>query len=755
MKIAIIGSGFSGIMTFYYLVKLLAKSENKIDELLEITIISKEKNIGGIAYAKAASSCDFLMNIPIDKMSALEDEPNDLLEWLNRSSTINKDFYTKGKRDKILPNQYCRREDYGKYLQAKYEEAKKDIGNNKKPIKVQELFSYEVTHISKNKESTLLKFKNIADESCSQIDFDRVVIASGNDLPFKKPSMVTEKIANSSSYISSIWDDGAIKKIQTIALEENKKVLVLGTALSSMDLVIAWYEAIKRDSNKEKSYTSQLILSSRHGLLHETYPKNSSTTAVESRRNNKITKKNQPKEILEKNIKALVKESEEHTHQFRENKYNDLIELTNLACLSFNEDEKIKLLPWITRSHLETMATGMPYPTTKKIAALAVENLLDVCAGEIVAIDVIEDQDKTKFDITYKNGKKIIVDYIVNAIGVEHDYTKLQHPFYESLMKIAVPHDSGFDLKTSNTGLLITRDNGAQTQIYCVGPMRSASEAMKDKPVLSLLRSIVKLRKQPIVIATELLSGLDYTVVSSKTNQKMEISKQSVHKGGDINYLPLDEDRLISESFIKMTDSDESYLSTVLSDVLIGNGNNAHFINSLFINSSVIRLKKCKIVEESKLEIKAEKAIFTDCEIDLNGLESNSNRNFKVDHSKLIFTKNADGILWQHTGEGNVKLNNVTFFVNSPEGTKKIMSQELGIENGKKLHGFLLKIDKNKQGQEVVARWKEGETLEEKYGKYPLFSKKKQNLWIDTHIKELCKNDSGSNSPKTPTLKIK
>lgn len=754
MKIAIMGSGFSGIMTFYYLVKLLVKSEDKTNESLEITFISKEKSKGGIAYAKAAGPCNFLMNIPIDQMSALEHEPNDLLEWLNQSSTINKNFYTEGKRSKILPHQYCRREDYGKYLQAKYEEAKKDIEINGKPFTLQEFFGYEAIDISENTEGISLTFKNMDDGNFKQVNFHRVIVASGNDLPFKQPKIITENIAHSSSYIGSIWEKEAISTIQTIALEENKKVLVLGTALSSMDLVIAWYEAIKKDNDGDKQYTSQLILSSRHGLLHEPYPKNSSMTSVENKRKSKGIQQDQSKEFLEENIKKLVEDSENHTHHFREEKYNDLRELINLAYPNLTEEEKIKILPWITRSHLETMATGMPYPTAKKIAELAVENLLDVYAGEITTIDLIKDKNETQFNVSYKNGKKIVVDYIVNAIGVEHDYTQLKHPFYTSLMKIAASHVSGFDLKTSDEGRLVKQDNTVSAQIYCVGSMCSASQAMRDKPILSLLRSIVKLRKQTIATATGLLSSLNYTVVSNKLSQTTDVKKKASSETDSINYLPLDPEKLISESFIKMTNSEQSYLSTVTSDVLTGNGNKAFFVNPLFIDSKMIMLQNCKIVGESTLKIKAEKAIFENCEIDLNSLESNSNRNFKVENCTLDFTKNTNNILWAHTGNGTVKLSNVTFIVNSSEGKKQINLKDLGIENKKKLHGFMFTVDKKKNGQNFIARWIDPVTKKEQNGQHTFFSNKKRpvNLFIDTQKKALEKESYRfDTSPTTPT----
>src|SRR5690349_19191159 len=107
--IAIIGGGFSGTMTAVHLLK-----QNKIP--LHIILINSNYPLAkGIAYSSYSNK--HLLNVPVKKMSAFPDKPDDFLNWIKTHDNY-------GALDQNeLPDMFLPRNIYGHYLKDTFENA--------------------------------------------------------------------------------------------------------------------------------------------------------------------------------------------------------------------------------------------------------------------------------------------------------------------------------------------------------------------------------------------------------------------------------------------------------------------------------------------------------------------------------------------------------------------------------------------------------------------------------------------------------
>ncbi len=77
-RIAIVGGGFSGVMTAVNLVRLSQRP-------LQVTVINYQRSAGrGVAYGTRRR--EHLLNVAARNMSALRDEPDHFLRWLRTRS---------------------------------------------------------------------------------------------------------------------------------------------------------------------------------------------------------------------------------------------------------------------------------------------------------------------------------------------------------------------------------------------------------------------------------------------------------------------------------------------------------------------------------------------------------------------------------------------------------------------------------------------------------------------------------------------
>lgn len=227
-KIAIVGAGFTGVA-------LVAALKRYADQPLSIYLYEKTNNFGaGDAYRTPYPY--HLLNARVHDMSALEDDSDHFLDWLNQHPETKQYL----ELDEPLAKQFVPRILYHQYLQA----ILADVQSVGASLVSLQTVPAEVTKIVPTGDGVTV---TLADGATSMVD--DVVLALGNnppgDFPFAVPAEVSE--------INNPWDYTALKDIPA-----DEPVMIVGTGLSMVDAVMTLYQ----QHHKGKIYAV-----SRRGLI--------------------------------------------------------------------------------------------------------------------------------------------------------------------------------------------------------------------------------------------------------------------------------------------------------------------------------------------------------------------------------------------------------------------------------------------------------------------------------------------------------
>jgi uncharacterized NAD(P)/FAD-binding protein YdhS len=238
LEIAIVGAGFSGIMTAYHLIKDASSP-------ISIHIINPPHTFGrGAAYS--TQTLKHLLNVPAAKMSALHDDPNHFLNWIHQLpqyNAVNKD--TLGKT--FLPRKL-----YGDYFNSLWKEA---LENKRADTQVE--FIHDVaTDIDKKDGRYQIQL-----QSTAPISADTVVLATGNETP-SNPSIPNEAFFQSKSYVQNPWLTDVTARVKA-----GQNILILGNGLTMVDLIISIMSTGYKGQIHTLSPSGFAVLPHRHNHL--------------------------------------------------------------------------------------------------------------------------------------------------------------------------------------------------------------------------------------------------------------------------------------------------------------------------------------------------------------------------------------------------------------------------------------------------------------------------------------------------------
>ena len=210
IEIAIIGAGFSGLMTTYHLIK-----ETKVP--LTIHLINEKETLGrGVAYS--TPSLKHLLNVPAAKMSAIHDDPSHFLEWAHKQSAYN------GTNKELLGKTFLPRQLYGNYIISILEEA---IKTKREDTQVNIVLDTAI-NVDQNDDKFTVQLKKNA-----PITADYVILATGNEAP-SNPRIPNEEFYKSASYIRDPWLTDVTKFIKP-----DQSIMIIGNGLTMVDVIIS------------------------------------------------------------------------------------------------------------------------------------------------------------------------------------------------------------------------------------------------------------------------------------------------------------------------------------------------------------------------------------------------------------------------------------------------------------------------------------------------------------------------------------
>ncbi len=198
MRIAVIGAGFSGLLTAVHLLRLSPTAH--------INLIERGPAFGpGTAYS--TTNPDHVLNVRLTNMSAFPDQPSDLLNWLSQQD---------GWR---ATDQFITRGMYGRYLRSLMQTA---CGSDRRLRQV----SDEVVDVERVADGWRVKLA-----SGERLVADVVVLALGVMEP-GAPVGAGAEMLGSPRYVANPWAPGAALP------EDAQHVLLLGTGLTMVDVAI-------------------------------------------------------------------------------------------------------------------------------------------------------------------------------------------------------------------------------------------------------------------------------------------------------------------------------------------------------------------------------------------------------------------------------------------------------------------------------------------------------------------------------------
>ena len=199
--VAIIGAGFSGVMTAAHL--LQAKTASPI----RVVMLNRSgASARGVAYG--TKSPNHLLNVPAARMSAYPDRPGHFLE------------FAKSRDATVEPGTFVRRSLYGEYLEALLLEAAE--GSN-----FLDRLVAEVKTIRTDASGATLETVDGRSIRC-----DQVVLAVGHYAP-AHPAGIPAEVLDSDRYIRDPWARGALDRLPT-----DRPAILIGTGLTMLDVAL-------------------------------------------------------------------------------------------------------------------------------------------------------------------------------------------------------------------------------------------------------------------------------------------------------------------------------------------------------------------------------------------------------------------------------------------------------------------------------------------------------------------------------------
>ena len=230
-RIAILGGGFSGVMTAVNLARLSPHP-------LHVTIINEHRPAGrGVAYG--TRRMEHLLNVAARNMSAFPDQPEHLLQWLRTRSEFDQ-LPERELRERFIPRMI-----YGDYLCSLMQHHFQGAGGMT-PVKVDfiegEAVDIEpggVVHLAEGRRERA----------------DRVVLAAGNETPAELPG--AETLSDHPAWIGNPW-----LPWQQRLPAHGGIVVLLGTGLTTVDAIL---------TVRALGWPGSIHAISRHGWLPESH----------------------------------------------------------------------------------------------------------------------------------------------------------------------------------------------------------------------------------------------------------------------------------------------------------------------------------------------------------------------------------------------------------------------------------------------------------------------------------------------------
>jgi hydroxyacylglutathione hydrolase len=462
--VAVIGGGFSGASVAAGLLRAGNPS-------VSVILVEREGNPGrGVAYGTQCGA--HLLNVPAQNMSALADHPSHLLEWARV-------HYDSG----VQPADYLPRRIFGQYVETVLKQAA-EASASRFEWKRDEAVS--ISSINGKAEISL--------RSGSKIVADKVVLALGN-FPPADPKF-PGKTQFSPRYVSNPWGSNTAESNGIDNLNENESVLLVGSGLTSVDIVITL---------RERGFKGKIHILSRHGLLPQIHKRAEAWPAFWNEESPRTARG------LLRLIRSQVVKAEAQKNDWRA-VIDSLRPFTQKIWRLLPVQEQRRFLRHL-RAYWDVHRHRIATQVGEMLLAEMNEGTVVLHAGRITEYcekpDCVEVTYRDRVDQEYKT---LRVQRVMNCTGPDADIRRIQDPLLQDLLQrnLVWPDALGLGLETAEDGALLGPQEVPGNLFFTLGPLRKGN--------LWESTAVPEIRGQAAQLAKDLISSIEQ--VSSKTNSE-------------------------------------------------------------------------------------------------------------------------------------------------------------------------------------------------------------------------------------------
>jgi uncharacterized NAD(P)/FAD-binding protein YdhS len=421
----IVGGGAAGLI-------LLANSIEKATSPLSIALINAGYPTGkGIAYS--TKSNNHLLNVRVSRMSAFTSDANHFTNWI-LSKTEYSEYHHENLGERFVP-----RKMYGDYLNDLFQ----SLLNSPKDNIHFDLINNEVIDISREEELFKIKLKN--NES---LNGKKVVLCTGNQPPISLPGISNLKSSN--KVFINPWDEKAVENINP-----DQPVFIVGAGLTMVDTVISLID---------QGFKNKIIVVSKHGAIPMAHPVKRVTVPH--------PEKSPASDIHEiySELKSRIRSAIDHT-EWHEPVLEAVRPFTQKIWQELPIEQKNRFLRHINHRWAK-LRHRLPHEVHDFIQSLIDSNQIELYAGKLEDVqDNGTDLTIQFFDKSTESSSTIKAQRIINCIGPEGDFHKVENPLLKNMLASGLiakdPLSLGFN--ATGNGEIINKEGEVVTNLFTIG----------------------------------------------------------------------------------------------------------------------------------------------------------------------------------------------------------------------------------------------------------------------------------------------
>lgn len=448
--LAVVGAGFCGTMVAAHVLRR-GRGFDRV-----VLVERSGRAVGGVAYGTTSSS--HTLNVPVGRMSAFEDRPDDFLDFL------------RAREPAITGGSFVPRRAYGAYLTSLLGEARRAS-----PVRLFRLAGEAVSA------HALDHAVVVALGDGRAVHADALVLAVGNYPPSDPPGAGV-MLPRSIRYARDPWSPDALE------LDRTEPVLLVGTGLTMCDIVLALRDA---------DHAGTIVGLSRRGLLPQAH-RLSPTPPPHLEPPAALPDWSASALGFLRGLREEVRTASKTGIDWRE-VVTSIRHETPALWQRLDATERRRFLQhlrpyWETHRHRSSPET-----------AFAVESLVEAGALQLVAGTIVGYRETPAgIAVSYLprgtgDVQTLEVGKVINCTGPTTDLATVSDPLISQLRESGAirPDELGLGLDTNTHGALVGADGTVSGQLFLLGPLR--------KGALWESTAVPELRVQAEELATRLV----------------------------------------------------------------------------------------------------------------------------------------------------------------------------------------------------------------------------------------------------------